>query len=88
MAAAYSFARGLSQHPAFDGTVAELRAGWGALARLQDPQSYAHKRPVWSAQLRELGFDAWWLDARAPQWPKRDLMDLYRSMGGHLARRA
>ena len=88
MAAAYSFARGLSRHPAFDGTVVELRAGWGSLARMQDPQSYAAKRPPWSVQLRELGIDAAWLDAPAPHWPKRDLMDLYHSMGGQLARDA
>jgi len=86
MAAAYSFARGLSRHPAFDGTVVELRAGWGALARMKNPESYAHKIPEWRAQLRELGIEESWLFEAAPTWPKRDLMALYHAMGGRLAR--
>lgn len=88
MAAAYSFARSLSRHPAFDGTVAELRAGWGALARMKEPEFYADKLPEWQEQLRGLELDESWLHARAPAWPKRDLMQLYRSMGGRLARGA
>lgn len=86
MAAAYSFARGLSGHPAFDGTVVELRAGWGALARMKNPESYAHKLSEWQAQLRELGIEASWLFEAAPTWPRRDLMALYHAMGGRLAR--
>lgn len=86
MAAAYSFARGLSGHPAFDGTVVELRAGWGALARMKNPESYAHKLPEWQAQLRDLGIEESWLFEAAPTWPKRDLMALYHAMGGRLAR--
>lgn len=86
MAAAYSFAGGLSRYPAFDGRVASLRAGWGSLARMKDPQSYAHILPDWESQLRELDIDASWLFARAPSWPKRDLMGLYHAMGGRLAR--
>ena len=88
MAAAYSFARGLSRHPEFDGTVVELRAGWGALAWMKDPQSYADKLPGWRAQLRELGIDEAWLFEAAPTWPKRDLLGLYHAMGGRLARAA
>ncbi len=82
MAGAYSFARGLSRHPFFDGTVLELRAGWGALRSMQDPDFYAGRLPLWKKQLRELGIAESWLFAKAPAWPKRDLMDLYRSMGG------
>ncbi len=86
MTAAYSFARGLSRHPFFDGTVMELRAGWGALATMKDPSAYAGRIPGWREQLEALGVEPEWLYAPAPQWPKRDLMALYRSMGGRLAR--
>lgn len=82
MTAAYSFARGITQHPAFDGTVLELRVGWGSLKRMQDPAAYAGRIPLYTKQLRQLGIDEGWLKAQAPQWPKRDLMALYRSMGG------
>lgn len=85
MTAAYSFARGLSRHPFFDGTVVELRAGWGALANMKDPSAYAGKIPGWRGQLEELGIEEQWLFEPAPQWPKRDLMALYRDMGGRLA---
>jgi len=85
MTAAYSFARGLSRHPFFDGTVAELRAGWGALATMKDASAYAGRIPGWREQLEALGIDAGWLFAPAPQWPKRDLMALYSEMGGRLA---
>ncbi len=88
MTAAYSFARGLSRHPFFDGTVVELRAGWGALANMKDPNIYARKTPGWREQLEALGIDAEWLYAAAPQWPKRDLMALYRDMGGRLVQAA
>lgn len=84
--AAYSFARGLSRHRYFDGSVAELRAGWGALAWMKDSSRMADRMPGWRAQLRGLGIDDSWLQAQAPKWPKRDLMTLYRSMGGRLAR--
>ncbi len=88
MTAAYSFARGLSRHSFFDGTVVELRAGWGALANMKDPSIYERKLPLWREQLEALGVESEWLYAPAPQWPKRDLMALYRSMGGRLARLA
>jgi len=85
MTAAYSFARGLSRHAFFDGTVVELRAGWGALANMKDPGIYERKLPEWREQLEALGIDAGWLFAPAPPWPKRDLMTLYSAMGGRLA---
>lgn len=88
MTAAYSFARGLSRNRYFDGSVAELRAGWGALAWMRDSPRMAERMPRWRAQLRGLGIDDSWLQAQAPAWPKRDLMALYRSMGGRLARGA
>jgi len=82
IAAAYSFARGISQHPYFDGTVVELRAGWGGLGKMKDANAYAGKLTRWRKQLRQLGIDERWLFAKAPQFPKRDLVELYRSMGG------
>jgi len=65
--------------------VAELRAGWGALANMKDPSIYERKLPEWREQLEALGIDAAWLYAPAPPWPERDLMALYRDMGGRLA---
>lgn len=82
MTAAYSFARGLSARSNFDGTVVGLRAGWGAPRTMHDPSAYEGKLPLWRKQLRQLGVDEGWLYAKAPEWPKRDLMELYRSMGG------
>ena len=86
MTAAYSFARSLTRHPAFDGTVVELRAGWGALRSMKDPNYYAGKLSHWRAQLKLLGIDEGWLFAPAPSFPKRDLLQLYHAMGGRLAR--
>ena len=85
MTAAYSFARGLSRSRFFDGTVRALRAGWGSLANMKDPQRHADKLPRWRRHLRAVGVDESWLHEGAPAWPKRDLMTMYRAMDGRLA---
>ncbi|MGH1343794.1 MAG: hypothetical protein ACRBN8_19715 [Nannocystales bacterium] len=84
IAGAYSFARGVSQHPAFEGNVRSLRAGWGSLNRMVK-RSYDQKLPKWRKHANDLGLPASYIDGPAPQFPKLDLLELYHSMGGELA---
>lgn len=81
---AYSFARGISQHPAFEGSVRSLRAGWGSLKRMVD-RSYEGKLAKWRRHAGDMELPASYIDGPAPRFPKRDLLDLYHRLGGELA---
>ena len=85
IAGAYSFARGVSLHPAFEGNVRSLRAGWGSLKRMVD-RSYDGKLAKWRRQARTLGLPESYIDGPAPEFPKLDLLELYHRLGGELAR--
>ncbi|MCG8590646.1 MAG: hypothetical protein MJE66_15250 [Proteobacteria bacterium] len=84
IAAAYGFARGLTQRSAYLGTVASLRSGWGLPKKIGDLERIERKGPKWRRQLRELGFPESMLDSEAPSFPRRDLVAMYRAMGGRL----
>ena len=84
IAGAYSFARGVSLHPAFEGNVRSLRAGWGSLNRMVK-RSYEVKLEKWRSHARALGLPGSYIDGPAPQFPKLDLLELYHSLGGELA---
>ncbi len=84
MAAAYGFARGLTQRSAYLGTIASLRSGWGSPKKIGDLERIAKKTPKWRKHLRALGFPESMLDAKAPAFPHRDLVAMYRAMGGKL----
>lgn len=79
---AYSFARGVTQHPSYEGTVMSLRAGWGSLRRMGDADLYAHKLPKWRKHAAAMGLPVSYVGSPAPQFPKRDLYDMYRMLQG------
>lgn len=81
---AYAFARGVTRHSNYRGTVESLRAGWGSLRRMGDPARYAHKLPKWRRHAERMGLPASYINEPAPKFPKRDLVEMYRQMGGHL----
>lgn len=84
IAGAYSFARGISQHPKFEGNVRSLRAGWGSLQRMID-RNYDHKLAKWRGHANDIGQSASYIDGPAPKFPRLDLLKLYHSLGGELA---
>lgn len=81
---AYSFARGVSQHPSFEGNVRSLRAGWGSLKRMVD-RNYDHKLAKWRSHARDLGLPESYIDGPTPRFPKLNLLELYHALGGELA---
>ena len=81
---AYSFARGVSRHPAFEGNVRSLRAGWGSLKRMST-RNYEQKLAKWRKHANDLGMSGTYIDQPAPSFPKLDLLDLYHRLGGDLA---
>lgn len=81
---AYSFARGISQHPKFEGNVRSLRAGWGSLKRMVE-RNYDHKLAKWREHAGDIGLAGSYIDGPAPKFPKLDLLELYHRLGGELA---
>jgi len=80
MAAAYGFARGLTQRSGYMGTVASLRAGWGLPSAMDNVERINSKSPKWRRHLRAIGLPESWLMQKAPAFPRRDLVELYQSM--------
>jgi len=82
MAAAYGFARGLTQRSGYLGTVASLRSGWGLPSAMDNLERIAKKSPKWRRHLRAVGLPEAWLQQKAPAFPARDLGAMYAAMKG------
>ena len=85
IAAAYGFARGLTQRGGYLGTYASLRSGWGWPAKIGDLERIEKKSAKWRRHLRAVGLPESRLFAQAPAFPARDLVDLYAMMRGDVA---
>lgn len=84
LAAAYGFARGLTQREGYLGTWASLRSGWGLPSKIGDRARIEKKSPKWRKHLRAIGLPETRLTSSAPAFPRRDLSEMYASMGGRL----
>jgi len=82
IAAAYGFARGLTQRSGYLGTYASLRSGWGYPAKIGDLERISRKAAKWRRHLAAVGLPESRLFADAPSFPARDLVQLYAMMRG------
>jgi hypothetical protein len=82
IAAAYGFARGLTMRDDYQGTVESLRSGWGLPSAIGDPDRIMKKSPKWRRHLRALGMPEAMLAAKAPTFPRRDLVAMVDAMEG------
>jgi len=82
IAAAYGFARGLTQRSGYLGTYASLRSGWGYPAKIGDLERISRKAAKWRRHLAAVGLPESRLFADAPAFPARDLVQLYAMMQG------
>ena len=82
IAAAYGFARGLTQRSGYLGTYGSLRSGWGFPAKIGDLERINRKSPKWRRHLAAVGLPESRLIANAPSFPPRDLVQMYAMMRG------
>jgi hypothetical protein len=68
IAAAYGFARGLTQRSGYLGTWESLRAGWGLPSQMDNLERIAGKREKWRKHLRAVGLDESLLSKPAPSF--------------------
>lgn len=79
MAAAYGFARSLTQRSGYLGTYGSLRSGWGLPSKIGDRDRIASKAAKWNGHLKALGLNRT-VESQAPAFPRRDLVLMFEAM--------